>query len=289
MEIELYKDYLEYLHQDKPDALWHYTSFDAINNIVKGSGKLSFWVSEINFLNDHQEYFHGFRVLKDVFTRFKVENQGNPLILQRLGSLEPFFQFTEAIGTNLSFAQDAGVFVLSLTSQKDLLSQWRAYTPNGHGVSIGISPNFESELNTKSLLYPVIYDDEFKYEYAIGLLTDYINKPISPNGDNQSAISDFISKAKVACTLMKDAGFKEECEWRYVVYGQEHVNIHLRSSDYFLIPYVRLNVNSSCVMELIIGPNPHSDLAKKSLELLLAKSNLSAVQVTKTPIPYRGN
>lgn len=64
MEIELYKDYLEYLHQDKPDALWHYTSFDAINNIVKGSGKLSFWVSEINFLNDHQEYFHGFRVLK---------------------------------------------------------------------------------------------------------------------------------------------------------------------------------------------------------------------------------
>ncbi|EGR1231880.1 DUF2971 domain-containing protein, partial [Vibrio parahaemolyticus] len=157
MEIELYKDYLEYLHQDKPDALWHYTSFDAINNIVKGSGKLSFWVSEINFLNDHQEYFHGFRVLKDVFTRFKVENQGNPLILQRLGSLEPFFQFTEAIGTNLSFAQDAGVFVLSLTSQKDLLSQWRAYTPNGHGVSIGISPNFESELNTKSLLYPVIY------------------------------------------------------------------------------------------------------------------------------------
>lgn len=283
------KGFLEYLHQEKPDTLWHYTSFGAINNIVKGSGELSFWVSEINFLNDHQEYFHGFKIIKSVFDQFIIENNDTPLTLKHLSYLEPFFHFTETIGTNLSFAQDAGVFVLSLTSQKDLLSQWRAYTPDGHGVSIGISPDFKSELNTKSHLFPVIYEDKFKYEYAKHLLEEYLNKSMSFVDLNQSAVSSFISKAKVACTLMKDEGFKEESEWRYVVYGQEHKNIQLRNSDYFLIPYVRLNVDSSCIKKLIIGPNPYSELAQKSLELLLAKSNLSTVQVTKTPIPYRGN
>jgi len=289
MEVDVTKEFLKYLRQEKPEALWHYTSFDAINNIVKESGKLSFWVSEINFLNDHQEYFHGLKILKRVFNQFKNENKGDSSTLFHLNQLEHFFRFSEATGTNLSFAPDAGVFVLSLTSQKDLLSQWRAYTPSGHGVSIGISSDFESELGNKSHLIPVIYDDKFKYEYAKDLLEEYINESRSHIEANQSAISNFNSKAKVACTLMKDEGFKEECEWRYVVYGQEHENIQLRSSDYFLIPYVHLSVDSNCVNELIIGPNPYSELAHKSLELLLAKSNLSTVSVSKTPIPYRGN
>ena len=93
MEVDVTKEFLKYLRQEKPEALWHYTSFDAINNIVKESGKLSFWVSEINFLNDHQEYFHGLKILKRVFNQFKNENKDIIIITHGnlIGILLKFF------------------------------------------------------------------------------------------------------------------------------------------------------------------------------------------------------
>ncbi|MEI8665566.1 hypothetical protein P4S81_12915 [Pseudoalteromonas sp. B28] len=59
-----FNNYSDYLNQEKPSELCHYTSYDALNNIVKQDGKLSFWVTEISYLNDHQEFLHGFNFLK---------------------------------------------------------------------------------------------------------------------------------------------------------------------------------------------------------------------------------
>ncbi|MEI8665565.1 DUF2971 domain-containing protein [Pseudoalteromonas sp. B28] len=200
--------------------------------------------------------------------------------------------FSDGVGSNLTFSNNSGVFVLSFTDEKDLLSQWRAYTPNCHGVSITIKPNFKSCHSSNSLSYPVIYNDEFKSEYAEHILMLGIDECMEFTEDNafynQSVSSKVIMQMKVACTLMKDSSFSDESEWRYVIYGERHENICLRSSEYYLIPYVNLNIENESFKQIVIGPNPHSELSKKSIELLLSKSGLQRVNVVKSNIPYRG-
>ncbi|KAA1153941.1 DUF2971 domain-containing protein [Pseudoalteromonas sp. FUC4] len=287
-----FNSYSDYLHQKKPSELCHYTSYEALNNIVKQGGKLSFWVTEISYLNDHQEFFHGFDFLKKAYEKLKKENLENARVTRFLNTLSPFFIFSEGVGSSLIFSQNSGVFVLSFTHEKDLLSQWRAYTPNCHGVSISVEPNFRSSHSNNSLLYPVIYNDKFKSEYAEHILKLGIDKCVdfteANSFINQKVSSEVIMQMKAACTLMKDSSFSEESEWRYVVYGEKHDNIYLRSSEYYLIPYVELKIENECFKQIVIGPNPHSELSKKSIELLLSKSGLQKVNVVKSTIPYRG-
>ncbi|EJV2652515.1 DUF2971 domain-containing protein [Vibrio vulnificus] len=287
-----FSNYSDYLHQHRPAALWHYTSLDVLNNVVNASGNLSFWVSEISYLNDHQEFKHGISIIKEVYEKFKSENYYLSKSKVFLDSIEGSLRFLEGLETNLSFSESAGVFVLSFTEKQDLLSQWRAYTPNCHGVSIGISPNFWPNDRHNSLLFPVIYNDEFKYEYAISLFKDAIDKCLEFTQENtihnNNVIATFISQVKAACTLMKDSGFSEEAEWRYVIYGEKHQNISLRSSQYYLIPYIELSIPNHFLSEIVIGPNPHSELCRKSIDLLLSKSNVGQSITRISSIPYRG-
>jgi len=282
-----FNNHHEFLFQDKPKLLWHYTSLSALNGIISSENNLSFWVTEINYLNDKSEYTHGLSIINQTYNRFKYENKNNPSAKGFLDRIEPFFIFHNG-DTNFSLDQETGVFVLSFTESKDLLSQWRAYTPQCHGVSIGIDPSFQSKLQGKSILYPVIYSEKFQIEYAEHLFSNTFAR-FAKGEDisspyNVDLMSNFFAKIKAACSLMKSESFSEEFEWRYIIYGE---NIKLREFEYYLIPYINLDIENKNLKEIIIGPNPHNELCKKSLELLLKKSNIPAA-VTYSRIPFRG-
>ncbi|WP_316674740.1 DUF2971 domain-containing protein [uncultured Tolumonas sp.] len=285
-----FNNFNEFLHQDKPKLLWHYTSLTALNGIISNENKLSFWVTEINYLNDKSEYMHGLSIIKQTYNKFRNENKNNPLASGFLERVDPFFIFHNG-DTTSTLDQETGVFVLSFTESKDLLSQWRAYTPQCHGVSIGIDPNFQSILQGKSILYPVIYNEKFQLEYAEHLFNDAFGR-FAKGEDisslhNNNVMAYFFATIKAACSLMKSDSFSEESEWRYIIYGENIKNIKFRESEYYLIPYINLDIENKNLKNIIIGPNPHNELCKKSLDLLLKKSNIPAA-VAYSRIPFRG-
>lgn len=282
----------KYIYQDKPEQLWHYTSYDSLHKIVQDDGKLSFRVTEISYLNDHQEFIHGYSIIKNIYDLLRNKHDDDASKIAVLDNIAVFFRFTDELGSNLSVSDNAGVFVLSLTKERDLLSQWRAYTNNCHGVSIGVNSNFKTSHVNNSLLFPVIYDDILKREYAEYIFHEIFEKfsKLSPNEitHNDEILPEFAAKAKVACSLMKDSTFSEESEWRYVIYGENKLNIKLKSSEFYLVPYVDLLIDEGNCDGIIIGPNPYNDLSRKSLTLFTSKVNLGKAIISQSLIPYRG-
>ncbi|MUJ30194.1 DUF2971 domain-containing protein [Aliivibrio fischeri] len=279
----------DYLNRDKPEKLWHYTSINVFNSILSAQPIPTFWMTEISYLNDHQEYEHGFEIIKSVLDKKIIEYEASSEVSEFLSLLNATLFFRGHLDRSLDDANGSGIFVLSFTEESDLLSQWRAYTPNGHGISIAVDPSFS--LNT--ILYPVIYNENLKIEYANIIFNEVINGFLSL--DNRTSpilknelIQQFIGKAKVACSLMKDKGFSEEKEWRYVVFNQSHSSIFLREGDCYLTPYIKLSITREHFKAVVLGPNPHMNLCKKSIELLKSKYQLKHISTAISSIPYRG-
>lgn len=229
-------------------------------------------------------------MIKQAHEKFIYKNKNDHNANIFIERIKPFFIFHN--GDTISILdQNPGVFVLSFTERKDLLSQWRAYTPQCHGVSIGIESNFQNDLVTQGLLFPVIYDEKLQTEYADHLFESAFSQFITSKNNeltfNDDAISNFFSSIKAACTLMKNSSFDEEQEWRYIIYGENITNINFRSSEFYLIPYINLEINSEHLKSIIIGPNPHKQLCKQSIELLLRKMAIAA-NTCDSKIPFRG-
>lgn len=97
-----FNNYSEYLYQQRPNKLWHYTSLEVLNNVVRPTGGLSFWVSEISYLNDHQEFKHGISIIKEVYERFKIENFTPSKTKSFLDMVSASLLFLENLETNVS-------------------------------------------------------------------------------------------------------------------------------------------------------------------------------------------
>lgn len=108
----------------KPEYLYHYTDAAGLVGIVQGK---MFWASGLRYMND---------VLEDKF----ADQQAAQFIRKRGLQIKDNEQ--QRIGMNLvadKINEDSSqtyTFAVSMSEEPDLLSQWRAYTPEG-GYSIG--------------------------------------------------------------------------------------------------------------------------------------------------------
>ena len=113
--------------RNPPNQLWHYTNTAGLLGILR-SGKL--WATNTNFLNDTSELLHAkFLAKRSILatltgTSDEVENT----FLQIL-----YEQIEGNIGRP--------VFVVSLSSEKDELSQWRAYGSATGSFCLGFKSN----------------------------------------------------------------------------------------------------------------------------------------------------
>jgi len=108
--------------EDAPKTLYHYTSLEALQSIVK-SKKLR--ASNIRFLNDMSETL--------IFRQDVLE-----VLRQRANGGERAQALAELID-HIESRPLQSLFVASFSEKGDLLSQWRAYCPPGLGVSIGFN------------------------------------------------------------------------------------------------------------------------------------------------------
>jgi hypothetical protein len=286
--------------------LYHYTSLQGLLGILD---KKSLWASDINFLNDSQEFIHGLQFAKKCIQANIPEGflgKFGEKILSRVGNLK---------------AQD--IFVTCFSNMPDLLSQWRGYTPASGGVCLGFSSdaieafcashNFAFEMCT---YYASEHDQIMKnlveiflegrlgcresiYKYrnmtpdqrkqASDEYDDYMSSPENIAwGDNH--LEWLCDEILNYAPLFKDNSFYEEHEWRLIAKNPLEVDFRTNANSSYLIPYFKAEIlakgNSEALREIIIGPNPNQNRCQLSVSKLLAKHGLHHVTVRPSSIPY---
>lgn len=294
-----------------PDLLYHYTTMEGLLGIVK-TGKL--WSTHIKYLNDSREYEFLWQLLAA-----RIEQRFETSILpyesperKRIASLQWFRAPIETFVS--SFSDDGG----------DRLSQWRGYSGDGVGFSIGFSgPMLEKLVETfnatpeadrrlSASILPVIYfseDDAAKFDEIIN---NTWKSPVEAPG---------LSKERMFSTLMsafawayKHNSFREEKEWRLtistypfsapkptaelspavqrILHGPSEPapGLCFRSGKSMLIPYREIDlisIDAEFINKITIGPTPHPELSAKAVNDLLLSKGLKHCEVKVSAVPYR--
>lgn len=118
------------------NKIYHYCSTETFLNIIKNK---KLWLGDIRYMNDFMEvnwFMDSFRELLDIEL---TEPQHKRLF--------------ENIKSNQSMTKP---YICCLSQSGDILSQWRAYAQDGHGIAIGFDPN-KLDVTSNSSVHPNIY------------------------------------------------------------------------------------------------------------------------------------
>jgi len=274
----------ELRNNPKPE-LFHYTSSDGLLGIVNSK---EFWMTKISHLNDRKE----FHLTIDAFLELFQKHVNTDTRRKLLGNLQSKFK---------NLRNHPEFYVLSLSEQRDQLSQWRAYTPSSGGYCLGFKTD-----NLRKLA------DENRCTfgrcvYKISKREDLLMELIEPafellkNQDNQSedkVVNDVgfqltTCVLSLAC-LIKDQSFEEEKEWRMIqgpMVASKRAPINFHTTRGYLIPHLPFKLSTNNIpLELhsvSIGPTPELEMSKQALETFLKVKGLKNCIVKETKTPYR--
>jgi len=283
--------------------LYHYTSLLGLKGIVE-NGKI--WATNILYLNDSEEFFNAmdavnyvFDVIWDTPEEIDALTEGEKDFLSLLAKkIEDIFEYNE---------EGFKVFVSSFSENADKLSQWRGYCPDGSGICIGF--DFENLNNlTSCQLVKCIYvkqsissDDEQDgfnqvYKFIVGYLKIFQSFENDENKEEKtkSLLQGFEREFLRFAARVKHPGFKEENEWRLILTLDESSNekVLYRSGKSTLVPYIEINIRDENgrlnIPDLWVGPTPHPDLSRSSIEDFLDAQKVYAYKYQKditNPIP----
>lgn len=287
--------------------LYHYTSQAGLLGIIQ---KKQIWATNMLFLNDSAELNHAIRLVKDAIH----EIEGS-MSLEEATFIKGFGDDLDLIINWIDYQRIAGIYVCSFSENKDQLSQWRGYCPNGNGFSIGFnfsSPLYNSLIEAQNFcLLKCEYGDSEQKSIARQFVNDVINTFRIDGQDiaNQKAWADFRKTAP----RIKDPTFYEEAEWRLVYLPPKSDsggprNIKFREGKSMLIPYLEIELTElikepdvrkplEWIPEIYVGPTQHQALSCMSLDILLKTQGVSNIiskedkpehtRVSASEIPYR--
>lgn len=308
----------------KEDILYHYTGIDGFMSILQNR---DFWISNIRFMNDAQEFKNGCEICKQIL-KDRIVGFG-----QNLRDLEKKHKaYYEELLKICDSHKSGGIFpiismdifALSLCEEGDLLTQWQVYGQSG--VSIGFKNDYTSIENGIVLMNEdqyneeikkidpnqmkphdelgfwvdnVIYDDQTKKQLIEMILQygiDFINAFPKDNVDMATeGISDTLF---YYFALMKDRHFSHEREKRLlIITNRDDSKIHFRSRKGVLVPYLKMKIlDLNCcphkkipIEEIVIAPGHQQTYVADSIRYFLKKNQLGylADKIRMSDIPYR--
>lgn len=275
--------------------LYHYTSIDGVMGILENS---EVWATSILHLNDTKEYFEGAAIIDEVFKKKKRNSR----------KYKNFFMDVEQ---TIDFFTEKDVFVTSFSEHADQLSQWRGYTPQNSGYSIGFDfhRNKFSAGNTKWVgengsffLVKCIYDDTKKYEMAEALADQFKEQWLAEEKTDWKMGKKRIGQASVVfykffrtvlASACKNSSFKEEAEWRFVYISPSKEKFRFRKGLSSITPFIQIPLHTNSddepahISEVVIGPTPDKQLTKSSLERFIETKTALSIPVRLSTIPFR--
>lgn len=278
-------------------ALYHYSGVSGLLGIVESR---SLWCSHVYYLNDSAEVKHGADVLATVVREDLAVNSPR---------VPPGF-FDELLKWLGSFRfPNTPVFIFSFSEEATLLSQWRAYTPFGNGVSIGFSQaRVEAILaaNPGWLVAKCRYDlsehraiakllsNSMCEQYVLWSADTQWRGPVHPSQKYLYFFESFKGIAVQLFALLKDGSFREEREWRLIspyIENYAEAPIEFRAGSSMLIPYMTLQLGDQVegeglFCEVLLGPSSSMNLSMNALSMFLSRKRACS-SVTNPCVPYR--
>lgn len=197
--------------------IFHYTSTEVLDALLTGC---TFRASNVFYLNDSEEYKAGITALKDIAQKAKMEKTAYTAIQNTLDSL---------LDENGRGLMSEGIFTISFSLERDLLSQWVTYAKEG-GVAIEldsqiiedyhwfgveksckeIKKNSVGSEDDELLFFPLEKNlNRIKYEYNPAELSEVIE---SSNKELFMWVASYFKKK----------GFSQEKEMRISVLPVQH-------------------------------------------------------------------
>ncbi len=266
-----------------PRELYHYTSLHRFVGIISSR---TIWASSIFHLNDAAEFLYTITLAGSVLLT-KTGEQPRNKFYKRLW--KDRFRMLALAGQ---------IFVVSFSENPDLLSQWRAYTGGGSGVSIGFQHKY---LLTRALtqhfrLVKCVYDPQIQKRIVKKLIERAYIDFHKDAMFEMAALRYFMRLVSVA-SAFKHPSFREEREWRLVsdfMHAppfQRGYSTKWRPGQFMLIPYTEFKLSNKkeriVVSSLYLGPTPHRELSTNSVQSILASEASGDRKLKLSSVPYR--
>jgi len=273
-------------------SLYHYTNIQSVYSILSHQ---KLWLTDVRFLNDARELQEGLETITNNLNHI----QGT--VLMNFNYMDKAIDYVRGAfkGDWQSYDVDEDpLFIFSLSSKKNLLSQWRAYG------------NYAIEFDIEKLKEKVGNIFECRYEKKKKLLisTEHISNAVErisvdmKNNEGNlgpQSIDALMDLIKEAATY-KNEHFREEKESRIIRSSDDSSypnNVKYRHRDNMLIPFIEIDISLDCIKSIQIGPMKDQDLSYTSLKGFVGNivknwqvdsSNVEyELNVEKSDIPYR--
>jgi hypothetical protein len=259
-----------------PSKLYHYTSTDAVINIL-GNGE--FWLSHVKYFNDGQEYYDGVELILKL-----LDSRSSELGSELTVGLKNIFLNEQWHDKPLT------VGILSFSAQRDLLSQWRGYTKPGLGIALGFNPASLFSQEIRAHLRPCIYVENEKIAIVKKIVDEALRKFRSENKSIDEITSEAFWLFQESAITFKSKAFHEEDEWRMITFpfANNDKEWNFRSGASTIIPFVKLKiVLKSCLEEVLVGPSANQELTRNSLFYLMFKNDIWRNNIALSSVPYR--
>lgn len=282
------------------ESLFHYCSTNSFVEIIK-SKKI-----RLSSLSHSNDYLEG-KLISRVFERLCDRDSLSPFIKRKL--LDKLNELDGGI-EGLAFC---------LSTEEDLLSQWRGYADDGRGVAIGFSRDAIESLTRSNLvnqfpllqLEQVLYTDE-EHENALlpayqelkrliemGALQGALGGGLFDLGGaksgkpEQRALDDEAYKKLFLMYFnlykLKSQAFKEECEWRliYPLIAKQLTEHLVYAKPDRIIPFIEaaLPMGKGSITKILLGPKHQSDPV--DIQRTLFKFGFGMPEVIRSKASYR--
>jgi Protein of unknown function (DUF2971) len=281
---------------DGTQTVWHYTTGDALINIVQ-SGSL--YSTQVSCLNDSTEVHYGETLLREAF--LEIQKQSHPeeeteLLKQLIDDSAPEGQKAHP---------PSDFFVTCFSSDKDDLSQWRAYGggENGYALAFGVGGFFN---RGTTIVVRVNYKKELHISLAARAAKatlEFFREGLEARKgqDTSEWPKEFRAEwfrvlGKLA-PMVKDPAFKGENEYRIVhtFIQSELKHLRFRQKQSLMSMHLPLvfppatDVRSTGlpILEVMVGPSRHKETSRLSALVLLQQAGYFNVPVTMSDIPFQ--
>lgn len=253
--------------------LWHYTGASGFHGIVTSLGRLK--ATDVRFLNDASEVKYGLAIVKDVLRAAKM----------------PSKELQSKVLSGVEDLSRKRVFVASLSTHSDMLSQWRFYADDAKGYCVRLRPRERwgvrnHDLGTCQWLLQCKYKPrQLRQRMLHRLRYNLTVASESPGLGDAWLIRQLVATAHRTAALAKQPMFAAENEWRIVVdHAAEDVCYDVRSGK--LVPFILTLETEIC--EVLVGPGAGGAAAVDATRGFLAQHDIADVDVREWDAPYRG-
>lgn len=280
------EDMLYIAQMEEGEKIYHYTTIDALINIVS---RKELWVTKWDYLNDMDELKVALDVCAVVLEEEKIKSEVIKDVEKCINK--------SIRGNGLTDSY----YICSFSCVEDsqlLCSNYSKYD----GINLEIDFAKIRENLDHSIMWDGLVNYDFKSQKECLRKTfydEFINIADFGNIKSLKEINKLqgreyemlISHMSIICELysmfFKRSCFKGEEEYRFVFASDNKQKISFRNKNSIVIPYIKKRVeNIDFITRITIGPTNQSDIATKGIKELLHYYQRD-VDVVKSEIPLR--